>query len=102
MLPTRMTAGERAACPASWAASRAAPLAKEDRRAGKTSGEPVRILIVEDDFLAAIDMEAVLTEAGYQVAGIANRADEAVRLAKLESPTLAIMDIRLIGKADGV
>jgi DNA-binding NarL/FixJ family response regulator len=29
-------------------------------------------------------------------------ADEAVRLAKSESPTLAIMDIRLIGKADGV
>src|SRR5207237_561407 len=98
MLPTHMTAGERTAYPASWAASRA----KEDRRAGKTSGEPVRILIVEDDFIAAIDMESVLTEAGFQVAGIADRADEAVRLAKSRSPTLAIMDIRLIGKADGV
>ncbi|HEY7243893.1 MAG TPA: response regulator [Xanthobacteraceae bacterium] len=62
----------------------------------------MRILIVEDDFLAATDMEAVLTEAGYQVAGIAGRADEAVRLAKAESPDLIVMDIRLIGKADGV
>ena len=102
MLPTHMTAGERTAYLASWAASRAATLAMEDHRAGKTSGDAVRILIVEDDFIAAIDMEAVLTEAGFQVAGIADRADEAVRLAKLESPTLAIMDIRLIGKADGV
>ena len=102
MLPTHMTAGEWTAFPASWAASRAATLAREDRRAGKTPRDAVRILIVEDDFIAAIDMEAVLTEAGYQVAGIADRADEAVRLAKSESPTLAIMDIRLIGKADGV
>ncbi|MGA6964768.1 MAG: response regulator, partial [Xanthobacteraceae bacterium] len=102
MLPTRMTTGERTAYPPSWAASRAATLAKEDCRAGKTCRDAVRVLIVEDDFIAAIDMEAVLTEAGFQVAGIADRADEAVRLAKSESPTLAIMDIRLIGKADGV
>jgi hypothetical protein len=82
MLPTRVTAGERAACPASWAASRAATLAKEDRRAGKTSGEPVRILIVEDDFLAAIDMEAVLTEAGYQVPGLPTE-----RMKRCDSPS---------------
>jgi DNA-binding NarL/FixJ family response regulator len=73
-----------------------------DRAGARTSRQAVRILIVEDDFLAAIDMEAVLREAGYQIAGIANRADEAVRLAKAESPTLVIMDIRLIGKVDGV
>jgi len=61
-----------------------------------------KILIVEDDFLAASEMEAALMEAGFEIAGIANRAVDAVRLAKSESPALAIMDIRLIGRPDGI
>jgi DNA-binding NarL/FixJ family response regulator len=64
--------------------------------------EPVSILIVEDDFLAAMEIESVLKEAGYQIAGIAARAEEAVRLAKSATPTLVIMDVRLAGNSDGV
>jgi DNA-binding response OmpR family regulator len=94
----RLTGSERAV----HAASRVGGRAAQDRSEPTTPREATRILIVEDDFLAASDMEAVLTEAGFQVAGIANRADEAVRLAKSESPSLIIMDIRLIGRADGV
>ena len=60
------------------------------------------ILIVEDDFLAAMEIESVLKEAGYQVAGIATDADEAIRLANSATPTLVIMDIRLAGPSDGV
>jgi two-component system, response regulator PdtaR len=74
----------------------------QDRPAGQTSEPVAKILIVEDDFLAASEMEAALMEAGFEIAGIANRAEEAVRLAKTQSPALAIMDIRLIGRADGV
>ena len=73
-----------------------------DRLSGQSSEETAKILIVEDDFLAASEIEAVLTEAGYAIAGIANRAEEAVKLAKSESPDLAIMDIRLVGEPDGV
>jgi DNA-binding NarL/FixJ family response regulator len=62
----------------------------------------VRILIVEDDFLAAMEIESVLKEAGYQIAGVAAHAEEAVRLAKSATPTLLIMDIRLAGNSDGV
>jgi DNA-binding NarL/FixJ family response regulator len=76
--------------------------APHDDGTGPASDERARILIVEDDFLAAIEMETALAEAGYQIAGVANRAEDAVRLAKAETPTLAIMDIRLVGKADGV
>ncbi|HEX5509552.1 MAG TPA: response regulator [Pseudolabrys sp.] len=62
----------------------------------------ISVLIVEDDYLAASDAEAVLTEAGIDVVGIAGSADEAVRLAKSSRPNLVLMDIRLIGSRDGV
>ncbi len=102
MLSAAMGAGETAARLASSVSEQPVRLAPQDRPGAKKSRQAVRILIVEDDFLAATDMEASLSEAGYQVAGIADRADEAVRLAKAESPTLVIMDIRLVGKVDGV
>jgi two-component system, response regulator PdtaR len=97
-----MMASGLMAFPISVGARSAAVFSPQDRLSGRTSKEAVRILIVEDDFLAASEIEAVLTEAGYQIAGIANRAEEAVRLAKSQLPDLAIMDIRLIGRADGV
>jgi two-component system, response regulator PdtaR len=73
-----------------------------DRHPGRGHDEPVSILIVEDDFLAAMEIESVLKEAGYAIAGVATHADEAVRLAKSATPTLVIMDIRLAGNSDGV
>ena len=73
-----------------------------DRSSRSSSKAVAKILIVEDDFLAASEMEAVLMDAGLEIAGIADRAEEAVRLAKAGAPALAIMDIRLIGHANGV
>jgi DNA-binding NarL/FixJ family response regulator len=69
---------------------------------GKDYAAPARILIVEDDFLVASDMEAALTEAGFTLAGVASSAEEAVELAKAEQPAMAVMDIRLAGKRDGI
>jgi len=73
-----------------------------DSSSPQLAKQVAKILIVEDDFLAASEMEAALMEAGFEIAGIANRAVDAVRLAKSESPALAIMDIRLIGRPDGI
>lgn len=61
-----------------------------------------RVLIVEDDFLIASDMEAALREAGIEVAGLASSAEEALELAKTAKPAITIMDIRLAGKRDGI
>ena len=69
---------------------------------GHGRNERVSILIVEDDFLAAMEIESVLKEAGYQIAGVAVHAEEAVGLAKSATPTLVIMDVRLAGNSDGV
>jgi DNA-binding NarL/FixJ family response regulator len=64
--------------------------------------ERVRILIVEDDFLIAMQTETVLSEAGYEVVGTASTADQAILLAREKRPALAVMDIRLEGERDGI
>jgi two-component system, response regulator PdtaR len=74
----------------------------DERPADRKTNEPQRILIVEDDYLVAMEAEAAVVEAGFEAAGIANSAEEAVKLAKTERPTLVVMDIRLIGKRDGI
>jgi DNA-binding NarL/FixJ family response regulator len=63
---------------------------------------PTRILVVEDDFLIALQTEAALTEAGFSVVGIAATAEEAIALAREQRPFLAVMDIRLAGERDGI
>jgi two-component system, response regulator PdtaR len=74
----------------------------DERPADRKTQEPHRILIVEDDYLVAMEAEVAVVEAGFEAAGIANSAEEAVKLAKSERPTLVVMDIRLIGKRDGI
>ena len=71
---------------------------------GSPNSEPnrQRILIVEDDYFVATNLEHQLVEAGYEVVGVAVSAAEAVQLAKERSPNLAIVDIRLAGNSDGV
>ena len=61
-----------------------------------------RILIVEDDYLVATELEATLVEAGFHVIGVASTADQAINLARTQRPRLAIVDVRLIGARDGV
>jgi DNA-binding NarL/FixJ family response regulator len=61
-----------------------------------------RILVVEDDFLVATEIEIALSNAGFDVAGVAADADEAVALAESKHPALAVMDVRLAGGSDGI
>jgi two-component system, response regulator PdtaR len=60
------------------------------------------ILVVEDDFLVGMELEAGLGEAGHRVVGVAATAEEAVALAAEHRPALVVMDIRLAGERDGV
>jgi DNA-binding NarL/FixJ family response regulator len=59
-------------------------------------------LIVEDDFLVATQIESALADAGFEIAGTAASADEALELASSHRPALCVMDIRLAGSRDGV
>ena len=61
-----------------------------------------RILVVEDEAFIALDACAILEKAGYDVAGTAAIADDAVALAEQLRPELVLMDIRLLGQRDGI
>jgi two-component system, response regulator PdtaR len=72
--------------------------------AGSRAPDPGRrrILIVEDDYLVALQFENALTEAGYDVVDIASTAEEAVQLIPDHKPELVLMDVRLAGPRDGI
>ena len=58
----------------------------------------LKVLIAEDDLMIADLAEEILTDKGYEVCGIARTVAEAVALAQLHKPDLAVLDLRL---ADG-
>jgi DNA-binding NarL/FixJ family response regulator len=80
----------------------------DDNTTPDANGTPDRldqrqgVLIVEDDFLIAMQAEAALMDAGLYVIGTATTAEEAVAMAREHKPTLVIMDIHLAGQRDGV
>ena len=59
-----------------------------------------RILIIEDEFLVALDMQVGLEDAGYEVVGVGDDWKSAMRLAEL-APTVALVDINLCDGATG-
>ena len=63
---------------------------------------PPKILIVEDESIVALDLQARLRRLGYHVIGTAATGDEAIKLADDGRPDLALMDIRLKGGMDGI
>jgi DNA-binding NarL/FixJ family response regulator len=77
---------------------------RENSRSGASEKElePPRILVVEDDFVVSLEVESALTEAGFEVVGVANSAEEAEHRASEQRPDLIVMDIRLATDRDGV
>ena len=60
------------------------------------------ILLVEDNALIAMTLEATLTEAGYKVAGPAASAKRAIEFAEAAPPHVALLNIRLSDGGSGV
>ncbi|MEQ1670878.1 MAG: response regulator [Hyphomicrobium sp.] len=63
---------------------------------------PKKILVVDDELWAALDMEWVVQELGHEVIGPAPTAEKAILLAGEHQPDLILMDIRLAYSGDGV
>lgn len=61
-----------------------------------------RILIVEDEAIVALELEHRLVRQGYTIAGTARSADEAVSIVADQTIDLALLDLRLRGKRDGI
>ena len=60
------------------------------------------ILIVEDEFLIANNLQHILTKAGYQVTGLAKSVAEAQRLLTQALPDIVLLDIFLKGEQTGI
>ena len=58
----------------------------------------LRILVVEDEFLIAMQLEITLQSAGYQVLGPAPNVSAALRLLRTERPDAAVLDVDLSGE----
>lgn len=61
-----------------------------------------KVLIVEDQFIEANNLQMILTKAGYDVCGIARSVEAALGLIEKESPTLVLLDIFLQGNRTGI
>ena len=57
------------------------------------------ILVVEDEALIAMDLQALLEEAGYRVVGPANSTAAAMELLVDDNPDVALLDVNL-GRSD--
>lgn len=62
----------------------------------------LRILIVEDEILIALELESLLQDAGHSVVGIAASSDEALAMGSDFQPDLAFVDIHLADGPTGV
>ena len=61
-----------------------------------------KILVAEDDVLIALSLQQTLSLFGFEVVGIAATVSDALCLAQNTRPDLAIFDIELAGKRDGI
>jgi len=67
-----------------------------------TMADELRILMVEDEVLTAMMMEAGLRKTGFPVAHRVVSGEAAVSLATEEVFHVVLMDIRLAGQMDGI
>jgi CheY-like chemotaxis protein len=61
-----------------------------------------RVLVVEDEFFLAVQIEEWLLDNGLEVVDVVHTAEEAIAVADTERPDLVIMDIRLASETDGI
>jgi two-component system, cell cycle sensor histidine kinase and response regulator CckA len=62
----------------------------------------LRVLIVEDERITAMDLEEALRQRGYEVVDVVTRGEEVVERALQAAPDIILMDIRLEGRLDGI
>ncbi|MBK6264366.1 LytTR family transcriptional regulator DNA-binding domain-containing protein [Marivirga sp. S37H4] len=62
----------------------------------------VKVFIIEDDFIHANRLEMYLDEMGYELAGTAVGASQALNLIAATKPDLLLVDIHLAGDRDGI
>ena len=62
----------------------------------------MKVLIVEDEILLAMDTKAVLESMGHRVVGIAASSEVALDIISKHSPELVLMDVVIQGHMNGI
>jgi CheY-like chemotaxis protein len=71
-------------------------------RSGELAKRRPRLLVVEDEAIAALMMEQTLIALGYEVCDVVDSEAGALEAAEKHCPDLILMDIRLAGGGDGI
>ncbi len=64
--------------------------------------EPIKVLIVEDQWLIAQDIKIKLEDHNFKALGIVTSGEEALEMVAATPPDLILMDIQLAGELDGI
>lgn len=73
-----------------------------DSRTGSELTRHIRVFLVEDEAIIALDIRRRLNRLGHNVVYVASSAYEAIQQIRLLQPDIVLMDIRLQGKMDGI
>jgi CheY-like chemotaxis protein len=88
--------------PNSRSAAERGKAARAGREGAKRKRSGMRILVVEDEAVIALELESMLESLGHTVVAIAGSEREAVRLSQTKRPTIILMDVRLGRGGDGI
>ncbi len=61
-----------------------------------------KVLIVEDDYIVALDLKQRLEDMGHKIVGIEGDGEAAIKNTQKTKPDLILMDITLKGELDGI
>ncbi len=64
--------------------------------------EKVKVLIVEDEIIIAMQIRDSLLSLGYHVTSIVDSGEKAIKKTEEDKPDLILMDIRIKGEMDGI
>ena len=62
----------------------------------------LRLLVVEDEFVVALELGRVLEDAGHEICGLVGSGEEAVAAAEAHRPDCVLMDVNVRGAMGGV
>jgi CheY-like chemotaxis protein len=69
---------------------------------GEATSKSRRILIVEDEAIVAETVKEFLEDLGYKVIKVVDSGEEAIQIISSREADLILMDVRLVGKMDGI
>jgi CheY-like chemotaxis protein len=64
--------------------------------------EDIKILVVEDENIIALNIKKKLKSFGYTVPAIVSTAEDAIKMTEITFPDLILMDVMLKGEMNGV